>query len=272
MSRESATGTQAVERALHILTSFTAEQPELRTSELAKISGLGQSTVSRLVMTLEALGFLCRDERSGLYRLGPVPVTLAGTALNQSRLYRESRQIAHGLASTLGLGSNVTERHGQSLFYLLNFDGHLAPRNFTLMGRSGPLHATAMGKALVCELPAEALAAVVAPKTLHGYTSNTITEPDAFTDELAVVRKRGYATEIEELAWGRACIAAPIRDQSGQIVAAISLSGPLSAIDLPRREGELVTKIIEAADRVSSGLGHLDVASVPAAGRGASLG
>ncbi|OKI54836.1 IclR family transcriptional regulator [Micromonospora sp. CB01531] len=253
--REVGGGTQSVERALSLLRAFTEEHPERRVSELVQLTGLGQSTVSRLVGTLEALGFVTHDARSGLYRIGPTVVGLAGIALNQSPIHRQSRQIAQDLASELGLGANVAERHGAELFYLCNFEGRLAPRSFTLVGRSGPLHATAMGKALLSDLTADEIESLLGAR-YPVYTPKTIADLDGLLAALADGRSRGYTTELEELAFGRACLAAPVRDRSGRVVAALSVSGPLSALDLPHRQDELALKVIEHADQISTGLGY----------------
>lgn len=266
ITRESG-GTQSVERALSLLCAFTEEHPELRISELVAGTGLGQSTVSRLVGALESLGFVVQDKRSGLYRLGPRVVALAGIALNQSTVGRQARQIAQNLAHDLGLGANVAERHGAELFYLCHFEGRLAPRSYTLLGRGGPLHATGLGKSLLSDLTADEVAEVVGDGPYLEYTPRTITDAKTLTRELDEVRSRGYATEVEELAFGRACIAAPIRDRSGRVVAALSVSGPLSALDLPARERELVMKVIENADQISTALGYLNVTHRPAPAR-----
>ncbi|MGI8335657.1 IclR family transcriptional regulator [Actinomadura scrupuli] len=257
--RETGGGTQSVERALTLLGAFTDEQPERRVSELAQLSGLGQSTVSRLVGTLEALGYVDRDERSGLYRIGPRIVELAGVALNLSPVHRQARQLAQDLAAELGLGANVAERHGSKLFYLCHFEGRLAPRSFTLIGSSGPLHATAMGKALLSDLSSAEVEKLLGA-SYPAFTPNTITERGALLAALDEVRTRGYATEVEELAFGRACIAAPLRDRSGRVVAALSVSGSLSAVNLPERQADLARKVIEGADQISTGLGYMAAA------------
>ncbi|GAA5185281.1 DNA-binding transcriptional repressor XynR [Rugosimonospora acidiphila] len=261
-TREVGGGTQSVERALSLLRAFTEEHPERRVSELVQLTGLGQSTVSRLIGTLEILGFVTHDSHSGLYRIGPTVVGLAGIALNQSPIHLQSRQIAQDLAGELNLGANVAERQGPELFYLCNFEGRSAPRSFTLIGRRGPLHATAMGKALLTDMAAEDIEGLIGAR-YPTYTPKTILDIDNLLASLAEGRERGYTTELEELAFGRACLAAPVRDRSGRIVASLSVSGPLSAMDLPRRQDELAMKVIEQADRVSSGLGYH--AAVPSA-------
>lgn len=252
----SATGTQSVERALSLLSYFTDEQPERRIAELVELTGLGQSTVSRLVAALESLGYLVRDERSGLHCIGPKVVALAGVALNQSPVHRAARQVAQNLAHDLGLGANVAERHGNQMFYLCHFEGPLAPRSFTLTGRSAPLHSTAMGKALLSGLTDRQVREVMGT-AYPAYTPRTITTLEQLQHSLEEVRKRGYATEIEELAFGRACLAAPVRGRSGEVVASLSVSGSLTAMDLESRQDMLVAKVIEYADQISTGLGFM---------------
>jgi len=238
---------QSVERALTVLRAFTAGRAELRVSDVAKATGLGLSTASRLLGTLEAAGFVDRDPVSGLYRLGLDMVTLGGAVLNSHPVHREARQIAQNLAADLGLGANVAVRRDDRLFYLLNFEGRQAPRAFVLAGQRNPLHATGLAERRAL-LPAE---------PLPGYTPKTITTHERLDEEIAAVQARGYATEVEELALGRACVAAPIRDGSGAVVAALSVNGPLSAIDIAAREESLARVVIEAADSISIGLGYV---------------
>ncbi|WP_460654526.1 IclR family transcriptional regulator [Kribbella endophytica] len=261
IGREAGPGTQSVERALSLLSEFTEAHPQRRVSELVEATGLGQSTVSRLVGALVALGFLAYDQRSGLYGVGPKVITLAGIGLNEMPVHQQSRQVAQNLAADLGLGANVAERRGAELFYLCHFEGRAAGRSSTLVGRTGPLHSTAMGKALISELPRPEWEELLGG-TLARYTPHTVTEPDELEKILRQVRERGYALELEELAFGRACLAAPIRDRTGAIVAALSVSGPLSAMDLPTREESLAMQVIEQADQISSGLGYHASAAV----------
>ncbi|MBB5785654.1 IclR family transcriptional regulator [Jiangella mangrovi] len=253
MATDQATN-QSVEKAATVLSAFL-DGRALRVSDVAKHAGLGQSTASRLLSTLESLQFVERDPISSMYQLGPALLTLAGVAINQHPVHREARQAAQNLAGSLGLGVNVAVRQGSSLFYLCNFEGRLAPKSYTLMGQRNPLHATGIGKCLLLALtPAERRDLV---PDLHRYTPRTVCDHDDLDAELAEVAHRGYATEIEELALGRSCVAAPILDQSGQIVAALSISGPLSALGLAGGDPDLASTVIEVADSISVGLGYL---------------
>ncbi|HEX6445288.1 MAG TPA: IclR family transcriptional regulator [Streptosporangiales bacterium] len=270
------TGTnQSVERSAAVLRAFldgggVGGRAELRVADVARVVGLGVSTTSRLLATLESVEFVERDPVSQLYRLGPALITLGGAAINQHPVYRESRPVAQGLAGQYGLGANVAVRRGARLFYLLNAEGPTAGKSYTLMGQTNPLHATGLGKCLLLGLTAAQRRELLGPAELRSFTPQTITTHEALDDELATVERRSYATEVEELAPGRACIAAPIRGRDAGVIAALSMSGPLSLLDLANRERELAQIVVESADRISVGLGYLGPHTAPEPGRASS--
>ena len=165
---------QSVERAVSVLRAFLTGPPELRVSDVVRHTGLGASTTSRLLTTLESLDYVERDGVSGLYRLGVAPITLGGVALNQHPVHREARQLAQELAARLGLGVNVAVRDGTSLFYLLNFEGRLAPRNTVLTGQRKPLHATGLGKCLLLALDPGQRRALLPEEALRPFTPRKI--------------------------------------------------------------------------------------------------
>lgn len=256
---------QSVEKAATVLSAFLPGG-SLRVADVAKRAGLSQSTASRMLATLESVSFVERDE-AGLYRLGSALVTLAGAAVNGNPVHRAARQPAQNLAASLGLGVNVAVRRGDSLFYLCNFEGRLAPKSFVLMGQHNPLHATAMGKCLLSGLTGEERRSLL--PELTRFTDRTITDHDTLDAAVERVGTHGYCTEVEELALGRACVGAPILDNAGAVAAAISLSGPLSALDLRNREGALADALIETADAISVGLGYVGPRHVPTLRTGA---
>jgi DNA-binding IclR family transcriptional regulator len=245
---------QSVERAAAVLNAFAARLEPLRVSDVSALAGIGQSTTSRLLATLEQLSFVERDPQTGMYSLGAAVITLGGIAVNQSAVHREARQRAQNLAHTLALGVNVAVRRGDSIFYVCNFEGADAPRSYTLVGQRNPLHATGLGKCLLLAVEAAGRRRLL--PVLTKFTARTITDHAELDAELERIAVDGYATEREELALARSCVAAPIRDRTGQIVAALSISGPLSTVDLDHREGELASIAIEAADAISVGLGY----------------
>ncbi|MFV0406380.1 MAG: IclR family transcriptional regulator [Propioniciclava sp.] len=242
---------QSVERALLALQCL-ADGP-MRGGELADAVSLGPSTVSRLMLTLERAGFVTREERGGAYSLGPTVLLLGGAAANQSRIHRASRVLVQGLAHEYGVGFNVGIRAGTTMQYMVSLQGGAQVKPITMLGQYSPLHATAMGKALLLGVPADERAELVTPLT--AYTVNTVQTMAALADQLEEAATTGYTTEREELALGRACVAAPIRDESGHIVAAVSASGSMRALNLSERLAEWSGIVIEAADAISINLG-----------------
>ncbi|MGI8880392.1 MAG: IclR family transcriptional regulator [Jatrophihabitans sp.] len=251
---------QSVERAAALLQAMADDHRALRASDLATAAGVGLSTASRLLATLESLRFVERDPATSTYRLGAVALSIGGAAANQSPVYREARQHMQNLASSLGLGVNLAQRQDDHLQYLFNTEGWLAPRSFTLTGTRNPLHATGLGKSLLAGLDAASRRALLTEESLTAFTARTLTTHDALDAAVNSVLDRGYGTEVEELARGRACVAAPIRDRSNDVVAAVSISGPLSAVNLDTRQDELGQAVVELADTISIALGYRAVA------------
>lgn len=249
---------QSVEKAITVLEAFASGEP-MRVGDVARAAGIGQSTASRLLSTLEAGGLVERDPQTTLYFLGAELMTLAGVAINQNRVHRAGRQIAQNLAADLGLGVNIALLRDAELVYLCNFEGQLSPKSHTLMGQRVPIHATSIGKSTLLGSTHESRLRLL-PELVR-FTAATITSHDALDREVALISRRGYATEVEEFVLGRASVAAPILDQFGKIIAAVSISGPLTAIDLDTREDELGRLVVETADRISSGLGYSGPAS-----------
>lgn len=262
-----ATLMQTVERALSLLTCFTDTQPRVRVSTLAQQLNLSQSTVSRLLATMESLGFVERDPTTGLYGLGLEVVTLAGVALNQIEVRRQAMTELSIAAAELGLAANLAILRRDAIFYLATVEGPKAPKIYTMIGRHNPLHCTGIGKVLLARLPEAEREAILARIPYPTFTPFTAGSADELRPMLDHVHTRGYAIEREELAFGRACVAAAIQDAAGNAVAATSISGPLSAMDLDAREAELAGRVIEMADNISHKLGFITAPTAVAPAR-----
>lgn len=240
-----------------ILSKFRDEKPEWRQVDLARALELSQSTISRNLATMTELGFLRFHEMSGTYTLGPAIISLAGTAINRYEEFRHAYSEMHSLMSKTLLGTNLGVLDGDSVMYLMHIDGPKMHRSITLIGRHVPLHATALGKVILAGMDDEVVGRLADDGRFAAFTVNTITDSEALSADLAEVRRRGYAMENEELALGRGCIAAPIRDGSGQVVAALSLSGPKDAIRLAEQESVLAGLLLDVTDRISGKLGYI---------------
>lgn len=248
---------RTVTRLHAILSKFRDEKPEWRQADLARALDITQSTLSRNLATMTELGFLRYLEDAGTYALGPAILSLAGTAINNYDEFRHSYSEMHGLMSRTHLGTNLGVLNGDSVMYLMHIDGPKMQRSTTLIGRHLPLHATALGKAFLANFDEASVRGYAERGLLTGFTVNTITSLDTLLEELEAVRNNGYAVENEELGLGRGCIAAPIRDRSGKVVAALSLSGPKEAIGLDENESMLAGLLLDVTDRISGKLGYV---------------
>lgn len=251
--------TQSVTRALAILSCFSDEEPLLRSIDIAQKLNLTQSNVSRLLSTMVSLGYVEKDVLSGCYRLGPEIISLAGIALNNYEIRKQALPELYKLEQKLNLGANLAILKSYNMFYLAHVDSRKAPRMYTLIGHKNPLHATGIGKVLLAYESEEFLDKVIKIEGLTSYTKRTVTNKNDLVEQLENIRKNGYAIENEELALGRACIAAPVRGRGGKVVGGISISGALSDINLEQRELELARLLIEVTDLISMKMGHISI-------------
>ena len=251
---------QSVERAVAVLRALGEGRPELRVSDVAAAAGLGASTASRLLATLEQLDLVERDPVSNLYRLGLGTLPLAAVAVNRHPVHQAARMVLQRLAATTGLGANVAVRRGDQLMFLCNFEGTKTPKAQTQAGHTAPLHATGIGKCLLSGMSGRERRKLLGD-SLAEHTEFTLTRHEDLDTAVDEVRRSGFAVEAEERALGRASLAAPVRDAEDHVVAAISLWGPASELGLPAggetpdSRAALVRQVIEAADAVSQGLG-----------------
>lgn len=216
---------RALERALDILDSFSASQPELTLTEIAAQIGVPKSTATRLLAVLAARGYLDRSPATDRYRLG-VRLVMAGALYRQSStLEAEARPVLARLAERCQQTANLGVLRQGQIVHLAVVAPDRPLRFYASVGQHEAAHCTGLGKALLAELDDAALAAFVADYGLPARTEHTLTTLDALRAQLAEVRARGVAIDDEEAFLGLRCIAAPIYDDQGQAVAALSISG-----------------------------------------------
>ncbi len=246
---------QAIERAVAILSAFSAEEPELGVSDLAARLGLHKSTVHRFVVNLEAAGFLERARATARYRLGLRIFELGGLVLKQMNLWEEALPYLEWLVAESGETGHLAVFAGGEAVYIEKVEARRSLRIPSAIGRGYPAHATSLGKVLLAHLEdASAVDDLVAERGLAKLAPNTITDPDRLRVELHSVRDRGYAVDDEEYEEGLRCIGAPIVGHTGQVVAAIGMGGPVTRVT-PERVDELGSLVMEAAEGLSRRMG-----------------
>ncbi len=244
-------------KALNILTLFNPAKNEWHVSEMAQELGYHKSSVQRLVTTLEAEGFLERTTfAKSNYRLGPRILMLGHVASQTLDLRAVARPSLERLAEQTRETSHLCVVDQSQCYYLDKIDSVHAVRISTYVGQRLPLHCSAVGKALLSGMSEEEVDLVIRDCGLPRFTENTITSRDKLLQELARVRTDGLAVDNEEHSIGLRCLAAPVRDNLGRVVAAISFSGPIQRLrpQMLKRYGRSVK---EAAIEVSRKLGHV---------------
>jgi DNA-binding IclR family transcriptional regulator len=253
--REDAGPVQSVDRAVAIL-EILARDGEAGVIEVARELRVHKSTASRLLAALDRRELVTQDTARGKFRLGTGIVRLAGAAGRTLDVVQESRPVCRALAREVGETVNLVILSGRDALYLDQAAGPaaLSPHNWA--GKRIPLHATSDGKVLLAYLPEAELAECLAPP-LARFTDRTITTLDELSPVLAEVRRRGFATAVDELEAGLTAIAAPVRNGEGYVAASISASGPSFRIPADRI-GQVAESVRRAAAEVSRRLGWTD--------------
>lgn len=245
---------QAIERAVAILNTFSVEEPELGVTELADRLELHKSTVHRFLVNLEAAGLVERNRHTSRYRLGLRIFELGGLVLQQMNLWDEALPFLEGLVRDSGETGHLAVLDGGEAVYIEKVEARRALRIPSAIGRGYPAHATSLGKILLAHLETGARDALIEERGLHRCAPNTITDPDLLREELAEIRRQGYAVDDEEYEEGLRCIGAPIVGHTGQIVAAMGIGGPVTRVT-PTRVDELAELVMAAAGSLSRRMG-----------------
>jgi DNA-binding IclR family transcriptional regulator len=244
---------QSVDRAARILKVLASGPRRLGVSEIADRLDLTRPTVHGLLQTLQAHGFVEQDRDSDKYQLGAGLLQLGNSYLDLNELRSRSLVHAERLAARADAAVRVGVMHGASVVIV----HHVFRPDTTLqileVGAELPLHASALGKAMLAYAPESALEDLLA-EPLPRLTSRTLTAA-ALRGELADVRERGFAREKDEAILGESSIAAPIFDHSGRAVGAIGIVGDTERI-MPRGPSrQLSSAVSEAARGISRELG-----------------
>ena len=246
---------QSVNRALRAL-ELIAEAGSLGVTELGRRLGVHKATASRLIATLAERGMVERDPVTEKYRLGFGLIRLAGAAMAGMDVVRTARPILEELADRSRETVNLGVLSGDAVVYIDQVAGSRSIVAVSWVGRRTPLHCTSNGKILLANMdPADRDRLLAVP--LERLTRHTIIDPGKLRAQLDEIRARGYAQTMEELEEGLNAVAAPIRRADGEVLAALSVSGPafrMRPVDLPR-VGRLTT---EAATAISRRLGYVD--------------
>lgn len=243
-----------VRSTFRILDELARSQP-MGLKEITHNTSIAKSTVFRILNTLVQIGYVIRDSNRD-YRISPVLSRL----VNEGALNEELRRLA------LPLMQELRDKYGETVnLGVQNFDKvtyiEVVPSEFALRlqesrGASVPAHASSLGKAILAFSPQHVVEQQIRQVHLESITPNTITEPDDFLTEIKRVRGTGVAFDRGEGSLLAVCIGAPILDNQGNAVAAMSISGPASRFN-PKRDSPVIASLLKATTELSRAINRI---------------
>jgi DNA-binding IclR family transcriptional regulator len=243
----------SVANSLRLIKAFSEDHYEIGISDLAKRLGLAKSTVHRLATTLLDQGMLEQNAGDGKYRLGLTLFELGALVRRKMDFTMEARPFLRTLLEKTGETVHLGILDHDSVLYVISLESKQALRMGSKVGTRAPVHSTAVGKTLLAFQPEEEIARIIA-RGLPAIAPNTLVDAKALQRELAAIRARSYAIDDEESEIGLRSIAAAIRNDSGNVIAAISIAGPVHRMTRKMLLG-WSRELVDAAEAVSQRLG-----------------
>jgi len=228
------------------------EKPIWKVTEIAQTLNLNKTTVSRMLKDLQAEGFLQKEKKG--YGLGFTFLYLSGVITSHLEIFRESKGILQGIVNNLDETVHLSILEGLGITYVHKVERKDSDELLSDVGRKNPLHCTSSGKVLLAFQKKELVDQVI-NLGLKKYGPNSITDGVLFRQQLGEVQKQGYAICIDELHEDNVSIAAPIRDYTGNVIAAITIVGKKHRMDpniMKIREC-----VVGAGEEISNQLGYI---------------
>jgi DNA-binding IclR family transcriptional regulator len=241
--------------ALSILSLLSRAGAPQGITELSQASDLRPSKVHRILGTLRFEGWVEQDPATRKYSLGVSVLEMADDKLRTTHLVRTAEPHLLRLVEVCGETAHLAVLSNGRVLYLDKKESSQALGIISRVGQTLPVHCTALGKVLLADLGEEARQLIVAGQGLNAYTQRTVTDYRSLAAELETVRERGFAQDREELVEGLCCLAAPVRDHSGRVAAALSVSVPVFRMGQDK-EALVQKETLEAANLLSRKLGY----------------
>lgn len=243
----------AVERAL-ILLRYIVDHPDgLSIREVSRSMGFSPATVQKLISALKAQGYVVQNELTERYHLGSEAVQLGLTALSRLEIRQVARPHLEALCGETGETIFLAIVRDDHAIYVDKVVSTQLVRVDAPLGVNRPYNCTSVGKILLAGMPDEKVEQLAADGAFERRTERSIVELDALRTELGRIRAQGWAQDREEYAPGSSCIGAPVRDHKGQIVAALTVSGPAARIG--EEADRLVEQVKACATAISEEMG-----------------
>jgi DNA-binding IclR family transcriptional regulator len=242
-------------RVLNVLADLNEANPEgASVSEIARSSGEHASSVCKYLAAFQQEGLVDQDPHTDRYRIGPAALKYASIVMKHFRLREFASPYLRKLSELTGETVHLVVRRGTKVVYIDKVESPKRIRMHSEIGMHNPLYCTGVGKSLLAFSPPALVDEVVA-EGLHPFTPRTITTRERLLEELAKIRKQGYAVDDEEHEPDVFCVAAPIFDHRDEPIASISITVPKWRLN-EERVAEMAKLVVEATADISRELGH----------------
>ncbi len=254
------TAIQVIDRMMSLLDILAERSGSVSLKELSQATGLHPSTAHRILNDMVLGRFVDRGDQAGSYRLGMRLLELGNLVKARLSVREAAIEPMRELHRRTGQTVNLSVRQGDEIVYVeRSYSERSGMQVVRAIGGRAMLHLTSSGKLFLAFDDARIVRSYATRTGLAGHTRNSITDPARLDRELAQVRTRGFARDNEELEPGVRCIAAAIRDDTGAIVAGLSLSAPSE-----RMQDAWIEDLTATAARISAGLGFDTAVAAPA--------
>jgi len=246
---------QSIDRALQVLELFSLEKPEWGVTEISKTLNIYKSNIHNILSTLTEKGFVIKDSKTDKYKLGIKFFELGSIVIKNMDL----RKMAHPYIEELSKEFNETVHLGVldkgRVVSIEREESDKSLCSHIEIGKRTPLHCTAVGKAIMAYLSEDEINLIIRKKGLEKFTENTITTKKDLEKEFIKIRKQGYSVDNMEHEEGVRCVASPIRDYTGKVIASMSVSGPAFRIN-ENNISNIAKKVKEYCDCISEEMGY----------------
>lgn len=246
---------KSLSRGVQVLQCFTPDTPSLALTAIAAEIGVPKGSAFRLVSTLEQLGYLRQDPETKRYRLGVKVLTLGQACLSGMVWPDVALPHLEELAKATRESASMAILDETEIVYVARASIRRVMSSNLFVGSRLPAYCTSLGKVLLAHLEPDELASLLAVVVFEPYTHLTVADADDLCASLATIRQQGYAISDRELDLTLRSIAAPVRDASGTVVAAINVSTFASRVPVNELEEHIIPRLLETANTISNALG-----------------
>lgn len=248
---------QSIERVLTILNTLSEYPEGIQITRLSELVGLNKSTTHRLLSTLLNMRYVVKDETTYRYKLGLQIVYLSRNVLSNMSIAEVSKPYLEKLVSEVNETVHLCIEDNEEVMYIQKIESNQTIRLYSRIGSRAPLYCTAVGKILLSDMQEAKLQQTLSKMEFHPRTEATITSKEELLKEVEKVKAQQYSLDNIEYQEGIRCIAAPIFDYNGNIIAAFSISGPSSRVTMEVVNDILIEKVKKTTEEISLNFGFL---------------